>query len=494
MRITPFVRMQLIIFSIVTVIAVVAVAIFYIRVPSMVGIGQYKVQVELPSTGGLYQNGNVSYRGVDVGKVQSVTLTENGVIAELSINSDTKIPNNSTAAVHSVSAVGEQYIEFIPDENTKATGYLKDGAVVEDGNVPVEVGTLLDQANRLLEQIQDTRLRRVMDEAFNAFNGTGEDLQRLLDSMSLLVGDANKNSDAIVKLIDQAAPLLETQSATVDDIRAWTANLAKVTDQLRTNNPQLEDILDKGPGVAKLSQELFASMNQTLPLLFSNLNTTARTLAIYHPNLQQIVVIYPRLMAALITALNTEDARNGANVDFALGFQDPGTCTVGYLPMTADRNASVQTPRDLPPGMLCRVPQDSNIGVRGARNFPCVEIPGRRASTPAECRTGYVPSGENVPFPKGLPGVDVPQGFLTSGTPGADDGQPSVYATTYDPVSGDYIGPDGKTYNAGTGSENARTGSETSSGTSGGTGATSSGAQPQEDKSQWQSLITGTVK
>ena len=30
----------------------------------------------------------------------------------------------------------------------------------------------------------------VMDEAFKAFNGTGEDLQRLLDSMTLLSDDA----------------------------------------------------------------------------------------------------------------------------------------------------------------------------------------------------------------------------------------------------------------------------------------------------------------
>ncbi|ORM35156.1 MlaD family protein [Williamsia sp. 1135] len=492
MRITPFVRMQLIIFSIVTVIAVIAVAVFYIRVPSMVGVGEYNVEVELPSTGGLYQNGNVSYRGVDVGKVQSVTLTEEGVVAKLSINSDTEIPNNSIASVHSVSAVGEQYLEFLPDPETESTGNIKDGAVIENGTVPVEVGTLLDQTNNLLEQVQDTRLRRVMDEAFNAFNGTGEDLQRLLDSMALLVGDANENSEAIVKLIEQAAPLLETQTETVGDIRAWTANLAQVTDQLRANDPQLKDILQKGPGVAKQTQELFASMNQTLPLLFSNLNTVSRTLAIYHPNLRQIVVIYPRLIAALITALNSEDARNGANVDFALGFQDPGTCTVGYLPMTSDRNASAQTPRDLPPGMLCRVPQDSNLGVRGTRNFPCVELPGRRAPTPEECRTGYVPVGENVPLPQGLPGIDVPQGFLTNANPGADDGSPSVYATTYDPVSGDYIGPDGKTYNAGTGSA-------TTSGTSGGAGAPRSGsadtgAQPQEDNSQWQSLITGTVR
>ena len=67
MKITRFVRMQLIIFAIVTTIAMIAMAIFYVRLPAMFGVGDYRVAVDLPSTGGLYQNANVSFRGVNVG-------------------------------------------------------------------------------------------------------------------------------------------------------------------------------------------------------------------------------------------------------------------------------------------------------------------------------------------------------------------------------------------------------------------------------------------
>ncbi|SIR66593.1 MCE family protein [Williamsia sterculiae] len=484
MRITRFVRIQLIIFAVVTVISMVAMALFYVQLPAFLGIGRYAVYVDLPSTGGLYRNANVAYRGVDVGKVQSVTLTATGVRATLSVDSDTKIPASSQATVRSVSAIGEQYVEFAPRTGTSAGaqgGNLRDGSTIHDGQVPTEISSLLDQADRLLDRVSDTKLRQVLDESFQAFNGSAPDLQRLLDSLSLFVDEANNNSDRTVDLIEQAAPLLRTQSTTADQIRSWTSNVATFTNQLRANDPELVDVLDKGPGVANQSENLFASMNQSLPLLFDNLGTTARTLAIYHPNLQQVIVLYPRLMAALITALNTEDNRNGANVDFSLGFQDPGTCTVGFLPFSQRRPASEQTPRDLPPGLLCRVPQDSNVAVRGSRNFPCMEVPGRRAPTPAECRSGYVSQGQNVPFPQGLPGVPgLPTqnspapttGTTTRATPSSYDGSPAVYAAEYDPRTGEYIGPDGKTYNAGLGSDGRASG--------GGDGT-------------WQSLITTTV-
>ena len=35
--------------------------------------------------------------------------------------------------------------------------------------------------------------------------------------------------------------------------------------------------------------------------------------------------------------------------------------------------------------------------VRGARNYPCADVPGKRAATPQECRSNepYVPLGTN---------------------------------------------------------------------------------------------------
>ena len=54
-------------------------AVGYIRLPTLLfGIGHYRVTVQLPEGGGLYERANVTYRGTEVGKVTDVHLTDTG--------------------------------------------------------------------------------------------------------------------------------------------------------------------------------------------------------------------------------------------------------------------------------------------------------------------------------------------------------------------------------------------------------------------------------
>ena len=66
---TRFIKFQLILFTILTIIALVVLGWYYLRVPSLVGIGQYKLYADLPRSGGLYETANVTYRGTQIGKV-----------------------------------------------------------------------------------------------------------------------------------------------------------------------------------------------------------------------------------------------------------------------------------------------------------------------------------------------------------------------------------------------------------------------------------------
>ena len=107
-------RLQLSIFAIVTVLCVGAISAFYLHVPAAVGIGSYNVTANFVAGGGLYENANVTYRGVTIGRVESVGLSNDGVVAHMRLNTDTPVPENVTATVKSVSAVGEQYVDLVP--------------------------------------------------------------------------------------------------------------------------------------------------------------------------------------------------------------------------------------------------------------------------------------------------------------------------------------------------------------------------------------------
>src|SRR5712671_7159027 len=165
---TRFVRIQLTIFTIVSVIGILAMVFVYIQVPTLLSVGRITVTLELPATGGLYRFGNVTYRGVQVGKVTNVRLVRNGVKATLSLATSPKIPANLIAEVHSVSAIGEQYVDLLP--TTTAGPYLHDGSVIAraDTKLPPRVGPMLDKVSALVDSIPEDRIGDLLDESFKA--------------------------------------------------------------------------------------------------------------------------------------------------------------------------------------------------------------------------------------------------------------------------------------------------------------------------------------
>jgi hypothetical protein len=76
---TRLVRIQLTIFTIVSVVGGLLMIFVYLQAPTLLGIGHITVRLELPAGGGLYRFANVTYRGVQVGKVTAVDLTPDRV-------------------------------------------------------------------------------------------------------------------------------------------------------------------------------------------------------------------------------------------------------------------------------------------------------------------------------------------------------------------------------------------------------------------------------
>ncbi|MDT5003950.1 MAG: phospholipid/cholesterol/gamma-HCH transport system substrate-binding protein [Mycobacterium sp.] len=392
---TRFVRNQLIVFTIASIVGVGVMLFTYMQVPTLLNLGRINVTMNLPAAGGLYKFSNVTYRGVQIGKVTDVKLTGNGAEATLTLETSPKIPADLEADVRSVSAVGEQYVDLRP--RTDSGPYLKDGSVItqENTSIPQAVGPVLDQLNSLVGSIPKDRISDLLDETFKAFNGAGPDFQSLVDSASTVTKDANGVSDQFKALVDDSGPLLESQAETTEAIRTWARSLAGVTQQLAQDDPQIRAILQKGPGFAQEVTQLLNQVKPTLPIMLANLTTVGQVLLTYNPAIEQVLVVLP-------AALSMEQAfgipKNNVNGlplgDFALTIGDPPSCTVGYLPPSSWRSPEDASIIDTPDGLYCKLPQDSPINVRGARNYPCIEHPGKRAPTVELCNDprGFIPT------------------------------------------------------------------------------------------------------
>ncbi len=388
-----FVRIQLAIFAIVGIIGVIAMVLFYIQAPTLLGIGRMTVTLELPATGGLYRFSNVTYRGVQVGKVTAVNLAANGAKATLSLGTSPKIPANLEADVRSVSAVGEQYVDLRP--RTDSGPYLRDGSVIamHDTTIPQAVGPMLDQVSSLINSIPKNKISQLLDESFQALNGEGYDLGSLSDSASRISADSNDVADRTRTLTEDVGPLLNSQAQTADSVRTWAHSLAGISDVLVTDDSRFRTLLQDGPEAANETSRLLEQVKPTLPVLLANLTTIGQIGVTYHPSLEQLLVLLPPIVGAFLTSSGNNHP-NGLPVgDFALTVEDPPICTVGFIPQSQWRSPADTTVVDTPDGLYCKLPQDSPIAVRGARNYPCMGHPGKRAPTVEICNSDkpYMP-------------------------------------------------------------------------------------------------------
>jgi phospholipid/cholesterol/gamma-HCH transport system substrate-binding protein len=402
-------KAQLAIFGVVTVITVAIMAIFYLRLPAALGIGTYHVTADFVTGGGLYKNANVTYRGVEVGRVESVGLNPHGVDAVMRLNSGTGVPSNVTATVKSVSAIGEQYVDLVPPDHPASTK-LHNGSRIDRDNtrIGVDIATLLHQSETLVNSVADTRLRELLHETFTAFNGTGPELARLIASARLLVDEANATYPQTSQLIDQVGPFLQAQIRSGDDIKSLSNGLARFTSEVRQADPQLRELLTVVPPATDAANAAFTGIRPSFPMLAANLANLGRVGVIYHKSIEQLLVVLPALFAAIITAANGEPQDEGAKLDFKINV-DPPPCNTGFIPPPMIRTPADETLREIPTDMYCKTAQNDGSTVRGARNYPCQEFPGKRAPTVALCRDpkGYVPTGTNPwrgpPIPYGTP-------------------------------------------------------------------------------------------
>lgn len=424
-------KIQLSIFAVITVITLSVMAIFYLRLPATFGIGTYGVSADFVAGGGLYKNANVTYRGVAVGRVESVGLNPNGVTAHMRLNSGTAIPSNVTATVRSVSAIGEQYIDLVPPENPSSTK-LRNGFRIQRQNTRIgqDVADLLRQAETLLGSLGDTRLRELLHEAFIATNGAGPELARLIESARLLVDEANANYPQVSQLIDRAGPFLQAQIRAGGDIKSLADGLARFTWQLRAADPRLRDTLADAPDAIDEANTAFSGIRPSFPALAASLANLGRVGVIYHKSIEQLLVVFPALFAAIITSAGGVPQDEGAKLDFKIDLHDPPPCMTGFLPPPLVRSPADESVREIPRDMYCKTAQNDPSTVRGARNYPCQEFPGKRAPTVQLCRDprGYVPVGTNPwrgpPIPYGTEVTDgrniLPPNKFPYIPPGAD--------------------------------------------------------------------------
>ncbi|WP_183093582.1 MCE family protein [Nocardioides stalactiti] len=381
---SPLIKKQLIAFGIASVVGIVVLAMTFLRVPETLGFQRYEVDAEFKEAAGLYEGAEVTYLGHPVGKVESLEVEGDHLVARLNLATGTDIPAGVGAEVHSRSAVGEQYVDLVP-AGDGGDDVLADGDVIplSRTSVPVEIGPVLDNVYALVQSLDEQELSVLLRETSKGLDWRTGDLQTILDDGASLIRLADANFEQTAALIRGAGPLLSTINGRSANIVRLTSNLQQVTDELRAGDDDIRALLDDGPRFTATTNLLLDDLEVDLPPLLQATNTVSRVLNRYDPYLQQILSDYPLAVATVQSV--TLPALDDKAVRLTLAnFDDPPECIEGFLPVSEWASPFDLEPRKTPL-VFCTAPHDDPRSVRGARNIPCPQDPARREGDAAAC-------------------------------------------------------------------------------------------------------------
>lgn len=374
--ITKGIKTRLVAFAILSAVGIVYITATYLGlVDKVLGRG-LTVTATLPTSGGLFEGSDVSYRGVKVGKVTAMRTSRSGVELELTLEEGTKLPADAPMYVHNLSAVGEQYLDFEPADDEGP--YLEDGDTIAGSadSLPTDEADLLVDLNAFVQSVDKENLQITVSELGQMFQDTGEPLQQLLDEGGRFVDEASAHTDETIDLLNDGGTVLATQQDNAENIRSFSEDLALLTASLAGSDADLRGVLSGTPGTAREVTALLEDLEPTLPILLAN-TVSINQVAVSHLNgLEQLLVSYPRVIGAGPSG-STADGYGHVNLQFD---QSP-VCTDGYVKASDWRRTDDVTDAPIFPAR-CNSPKPYNL--RGSKYSPGTPL----NSNPARASVG----------------------------------------------------------------------------------------------------------
>lgn len=358
----------------------------------------YVATVELPASGGLLKNQDVTLRGVQIGKVSDLYITPEGVNAEVRLNSSTELSQSTKGRVAGLSAAGEQYIDF--DGGTGEAPYLSEGSVLKLGSteVPVTLGELLGHSDGMLKQVDTTKMEIIKKELGMSTAGP-QKIRDIMDGGTYLVGLLDGIAPQTVQLLNTSRTTLQLVADKQEGMKVATANFDKTFAGVNRMVGGFRELMTAAPKTFNATNNTFNDNSDTMASLLGDLVTTTELMYMRVPALN---ALFPSYRGSLLDSLSSAIHDNGFWL--SMDIYPRYACDYGT---PRDAPAIADYPEPFKYGSYC-MDTDPAVLIRGAKNAP----------RPAGDDTAGPPAGADLgertsPSPEGRYSIPTPYGGPT---------------------------------------------------------------------------------
>ena len=217
--------------------------------------------VEYDNVEGLTTASSVTVNGMVVGKVQKITLKEQGKLeVELLMTEDVDVPKSTQALIYAPGFIGGKQIAL--DINYKDSTLAQNGDHLKGGNINGLIDGLGEKVDPIAQKL-DSVLYNV-NTLVKSINTTLDPVtQKNLQNAIAELNATMKNANGITSKFDRIVSTNESKINTiVSDFNKTSSNLSKFSNELdKVQLQKLQDILNKFDSAASTLDQMMKDIN-----------------------------------------------------------------------------------------------------------------------------------------------------------------------------------------------------------------------------------------
>lgn len=212
-----------------------------------VGSNPLHLTIQFQDVLDLVPQSTVKVDGVEVGRVDSISVADNEWTANVGVivNDSIDLPANATAAVEQTSILGEKFVQLTVPAGDADPQKLKDGDTIplDRTRVTTNIEQVLGALSLVLNGGGVGQLAPIVKELNAAFSGREGTTRSLLEEANTLIGGLEEQRDDITRALDGLDVLSTQVAGQTEKIDRVLQDLPIATEVLEQQRPQLTQML-----------------------------------------------------------------------------------------------------------------------------------------------------------------------------------------------------------------------------------------------------------
>jgi phospholipid/cholesterol/gamma-HCH transport system substrate-binding protein len=283
----------------------------------------------------MHSGNRVKIRGVDLGRVTDVALTEDqqGVEITLAVRPDLlkQIPDNATVSLEQLSAFGNKAIQVNFPANPSGT-FLRPGSVIAAGHVSTEINSTFDELMTLLSEIKPSKLNSVLGGLANSLQDNGEAIGSTITRANTYLKKFNPLLQPLQRDWRSASGFADVYAGAGNSIADTISNAGVVADTISDKRAAFKDVVHSAGRVGNEADDFFGENAEPLTKMLKGYRPFTSLIDEYAPE----ITCFVDGMAIVHDHMTPAFSESGA--EFEANIVQPGSTEMYHYPRDLPEN------------------------------------------------------------------------------------------------------------------------------------------------------------